>query len=172
MATFKPTNKKNIGTYGPANLLTFKLPKKELEEHGHVIGASKSGKTRLLASLYVQLLQAGYSVICLDPQGGLVRLILSQLLQMGYFDRPKALEQLTYLDFAGAEELGLFMPFNVLKQEVVGSNGISRPLAVHQIATNILDACHRAWPELQQGAAIFDTLLPDAVTLLCNNNYL
>src|SRR3954447_16323827 len=114
MATFKSTNKINIGTYGPANLLTFKLPKKELQEHGHVIGASKSGKTRLLASLYIQFLQAGYSVICIDPQGGLVKLILSYLLHMKFFEQPGALNRLTYLDFAGAEELGLFMPFNVL----------------------------------------------------------
>ena len=171
MAKFKPLKNISLGKYGPLNLQTLRLPHKKMQEHGHVIGASKSGKTRLLASLYIQYLQAGYSVICIDPQGGLVKLILAYLLHMGYFDTPGAFERLTYLDFAGAEELGLFMPFNVLKQEVVGTNGQTRPVPAHQVASNILEACHRAWPELQQGAAVFDTLLPDALTLLHHNNY-
>src|SRR5262249_6901089 len=37
------------------------------------------------------------------------------------------------------------------------------------IAANIKEAFHRAWPELAQGAATFDTLLPDAVLLLLHN---
>src|SRR6266513_518989 len=105
MATFKPRKHIALGTYGSLNLQTYKLHHKEMSEHGHVIGQSKSGKSRFLASLYVQLLQAGYSVALIDPHGDLAKLILSYLVSMGYFDRPEALDKLTYLDFPCAEKL-------------------------------------------------------------------
>ena len=59
MATFKSRKYIDIGTYGPLNLQTYRLPHKEMREHGHVIGASKSGKSYFLANLYIQLLEAG-----------------------------------------------------------------------------------------------------------------
>jgi hypothetical protein len=161
MATFKPTKHVTIGNYGPSVFpLSYKLPRKELENHGHVIGQSKSGKSRFLASLYIQLLQAGYSVTIIDPAGDLAKLILATLISMGYFDQPKAFDKLTYLDIPCAERLDLFMPFNVLDSQ--------RPS--DKVASNIKDAFHRAWPELSHGAATFDTLLPDAVMLLHHNN--
>src|SRR3712207_1124476 len=98
MAQFKSTKHVTIGTYGP-NLwpMYYKLPKKELENHGHVIGQSKSGKSRFLASLYIQLLQAGYSVTLIDPAGDLAKLILATLVCMGFFDDPSSYNKLTYL---------------------------------------------------------------------------
>src|SRR2546423_6217968 len=115
MPSFKQINKIAIGTYGPKLLpRTYKLHRSELENHGHVIGQSKSGKSRFLATLYIQLLQAGYSVTLIDPAGDLAKLILSALLAMGYFEQPGALNKLLYLDFPCAERLDLFLPFNVL----------------------------------------------------------
>src|SRR5437870_910762 len=114
MAKFKSIRHITLDGYGPLDLIPYSLHRKKLKEHGHVIGASKSGKSRFLASLYIQLLQAGYSVTLVDPHGDLAKLILSQLLAMGFFDSPKAFDKLTYLDFPCAERLDLFMPFNVL----------------------------------------------------------
>src|SRR5436190_23302657 len=133
MAKFKTRNHINIGTYGPSLFpLTFKLHHKKMQEHGHVIGASKAGKSRFLASLYIQLLQAGYSVTLIDPAGDLAKLILATLISMGYFEQPQALDKLTYLDIPCAERLDLFMPFNVLDSK--------RPS--DKIASNIKDAFH------------------------------
>src|SRR4051794_12334139 len=167
MAKFKPIKHINLGTYGPLNVLTYRLHHQKMREHGHVIGASKSGKSRFLASLYIQLLQAGYSVTLIDPHGDLAKLILSQLLAMGYFESPDAFDKLTYLDFPCAERLDLFMPFNVLSHAADPRE--DRTPA--QVASDIKDAFHRAWPELESGAATFDTLMPDAVMLLYKNHY-
>lgn len=167
MAEFKSIKHITLGTYGPLNLIPYSLHHKRLKEHGHVIGASKSGKSRFLASLYIQLLQAGYSVTLVDPHGDLAKLILSQLLAMGFFDSPKAFDKLTYLDFPCAERLDLFMPFNVLSH----SADPQQDRTPAQVASDIKDAFHRAWPELESGAAIFDTLMPDAVMLLYKNNH-
>src|SRR6266851_3411807 len=114
MAKFKTAKHIKIGTYGPLQMQNYKLHRKEMQEHGHVIGASKAGKSRFLASLYIQLLQAGYSGTLIDPHGDLATLILAYLVTMGFFETPGALEKLTYLDFPCAERLNLFMPFNVL----------------------------------------------------------
>src|SRR3954469_6126587 len=112
MASFKSRKHISLGTYGPFNLQTYKLQHTEMREHGHVIGKSKSGKSYFLASLYIQLLQAGYSVTLIDPHGDLAKLILSFLVSMDYFKTPGAFDKLTYLDFPCAEKLDLFMPFN------------------------------------------------------------
>lgn len=167
MAKFKPRNHINLGTYGPLNLQTYRLHHQEMREHGHVIGASKSGKSRFLASLYVQLLQAGYSITLIDPHGDLAKLILSHLITIGFFETSGAFEKLTYLDFPCAERLDLFMPFNVLSH----SDDPKEDRTPAQVASDIKDAFHRAWPELDSGAATFDTLMPDAVMLLYKNNY-
>src|SRR5215217_7534977 len=103
MASFKSRQHISLGSYGPFNLQTYKLHHKEMREHGHVIGASKSGKSRFLASLYIQLLQAGYSVTLIDPAGDLAKLILATLVSMRYFEQPGALEKITYLDIPCAE---------------------------------------------------------------------
>src|SRR5215218_2233192 len=99
MANLKSIKHIRLGTYGPLNLQTHRLHHKEMKEHGHIIGASKSGKSRFLANLYIQLLQAGYSVTLIDPHGDLAKLILSYLMMLGYFETPGAFEKLTYLDF-------------------------------------------------------------------------
>jgi hypothetical protein len=72
----------------------------------------------------------------------------------------KAFEQILYLDLPAAEQQGRFLPFNPLLQDI----------PPHTIASNFKEAMHRAFPELSQGAAIFDTLLPRALQVLLANN--
>jgi hypothetical protein len=160
MPTFKFRSSVTIGTHGPSLVrLPFKLSRKEMHNHGHVIGKSKSGKSRFLANLYVQMLEAGFSTTLIDPAGDLAKLILAQLVASGYFHK-NGYSKLIYLDLPNAERLGRFMPFNVLDQN----------RASDKVASSIKEACHRAWPELSQGAATFDTLLSDSVTLLANHD--
>src|SRR3954447_10009654 len=115
MKTFHSLKRIPIGQHGPLNLLTHRVDKKDLENHGHVIGKSKSGKSRFLASLYINLIKAGYAVTLIDPAGDLAKLILRTLVAEGYFRQPDAKKKLLYYDVSQAERLGRYMPFNVLK---------------------------------------------------------
>jgi hypothetical protein len=54
------------------------------------------------------------------------------------------------LDFPAGEQQERYLPFNPPLQE----------LPAHTIASNFKEAMHWAFPELSQGAAIFDTLNP------------
>lgn len=159
----KSWNAKSIklGTYGPFFLpLSLKLRREEVRTHFHCIGISGSGKSRFLAGLYLGLLRAGLSATLVDPHGDLARLVLAHLVAEGFFEQPAAYQKLLYLDIPAAERTGRFFPFNVLQQ-----NG-----PPHTIATNVMEAMHRAWPALGQGSApMFDTLILNGVKVLVSN---
>lgn len=123
--------------------------------HTHVIGVSGSGKSRFLASFYVNLIVSGGAATLIDPHGDLASLVLSGLIERGF---PR--EKLVYLDLPEAERQGRYMPFNVL----------SRTQTPHALASNIKEAFHRAWPALSGGSApMFDTLVQDGVKVLISN---
>jgi hypothetical protein len=149
-----------LGTYGVWPLCRpLRLSAQAAATHWHVIGKSNSGKSNFLAWLALELLRAGFGVSILDPHGDLAKLVFARLVAQGTFADPVSFERITYLDLPAAERQGRYMPFNVLAQH--GSSGA--------IATRVLEAFHRAWPELASGAATFDTLLPDCVELLLHN---
>lgn len=150
----------DLGRYGHWPLYRrLILTLKEARTHSHVLGISGSGKSRLLASLYVQLVKHGVGCTLIDPHGDLTKLILALLAKDGYFRRDDAYEQLVYLDVPTAARLGGYLPFNVLatRQEP------------HALASNIKEAFHRAYPELALGAPMFDTLVQDGVKVLIEN---
>jgi hypothetical protein len=149
-----------LGSYGPPLLRrTFSLPLSDMQQHGHIIGTSGTGKSRFLAYLCVALLKLGMPVTLLDPHGELARLVLALMVEGGFYTRPEAYDRILYLDLAAAEQQNRYLPFNVLAQ----------PGHSDTIAANVKDAFHRAFPELGETAATFDTLLPDAVELLVHN---
>jgi hypothetical protein len=90
----------------------------------------------------------------------LAKLVLSHLVEQGRYQDPTTYERIVYLDLPAAEQQGRFLPFNPLLQDV----------PAHTIASNFKEAMHWAFPELSQGAAIFDTLLPRALMVLLANN--
>jgi ABC-type cobalamin transport system ATPase subunit len=158
-----------LGTFQPApwrHLLGlpapyFRLPAHLARSHFHVIGTSGSGKSRFLATLYLALLQTGASATLIDPQGDLADLVLAQLVARGMYSGTDETpyQRLLYLDLRAGAEQRRYLPFNVL----------ARKGADDAIAAQVKEAFHRAWPELAQGAATFDTLLPDAVLLLLHH---
>ena len=106
-----------LGTYKRAFLpATLSLSGDEAQSHIHVQGRTGSGKSRWLAGFYVNVLKAGYSATLIDPHGDLARLVLSQLVADGYFDREGAFERLLYLDIPGAAARNRYLRFNCLKQ--------------------------------------------------------
>jgi hypothetical protein len=95
-------------------------------------------------------------VTLIDPHGDLAKLVLTHLVAQGRYKDKAAYEQILYLDLPAAEQKERYLPFNALLQD----------LPAHTIASNFKEAMHRAFPELSQGAAIFDTLLPRALRVL------
>lgn len=137
----------------------FYLTRDEIFQHGHIIGSSGTGKSMFLAHYAFSLLRLGLPVVLLDPHGDLARLLLSMLVESGAFTREDAYERILYLDFPAAEAAGRYLPMNILARGDKPSD----------IASDVKDAFHRAFPELGEAAATFDTLLPDAVELLVHN---
>src|SRR5581483_9035013 len=88
-------------------------------------------------------------------------LVLAHLVADGVYDDPGAYERIVYLDLPNAERQGRFLSFNVLRQ--------SAP--PHTIASNVMEAMHRAWPALAGGVApMFDTLVQNGVKALISND--
>ncbi len=130
-----------LGTYGPPFLgFPFLLKRPWVNTHKHVQGLTGQGKSKLLASVFVQLLNQGVGCSLIDPHSDLATDCLSMLIDNGFFRRPDAFQKLLYIDFSRQDR---FLPFNVLKQ----------PYDDHSIARNMVEVCKRAWSALADGAA-------------------
>jgi len=151
-----------LGMFGPMPglVLPLRIRLSQANTHWHIIGTSGSGKSFFLAQLFLSLLKHGSPVTLIDPHGDLAKLILSHLVGQGRYKDKATYEKILYLDLPAAEQQERYLPFNPLLQD----------LPAHTIASNFKEAMHRASPELSQGAAIFDTLLPRALRVLLANN--
>jgi hypothetical protein len=151
-----------VGTFGPLPILRLPLTIRlsQANTHWHIIGTSGSGKSFFLAQLFLSFIKQGMPVTLIDPHGDLAKLVLTHLVGQGRYKDTAAYEQILYLDLPAAEQKERYLPFNPLLQDI----------PVHTIASNFKEAMHRAFPELSQGAAIFDTLLPRALRVLLANN--
>jgi hypothetical protein len=151
-----------LGTFGPLPILRLPLTIRlsQANTHWHIIGTSGSGKSFFLAQLFLSLIKHGRPVTLIDPHGDLAKLVLTHLVAQGRYKDTAAYEQILYLDLPAAEQQERYLPFNPLLQDI----------PAHTIASNFKEAMHRAFPELSQGAAIFDTLLPRALRVLLANN--
>ena len=148
-----------LGTQGlPLLGRPFVLEPAEVATHKHVIGVTGQGKSKLLASMYVQLMNQGVGCALIDPHADLAADVLGILADTGFFERPDAYERLLYIDFSDRER---FLPFNVLDQ----------PYDDHTVAKNIVEACKRAWPALADGSApqFENILLAGSLALIQNN---
>lgn len=134
------------------------LRDREAGAHQHVMGVTGAGKSKLLASLFVQLLNQGVGVGLLDPHGDLCRDILRTLHDLGYFADSRAFRRLLYVDFGRSDR---FLPWNVLDQ----------PYGPHQVARNLLEAIKRAWVALAGGSAVhLENLVLAGVYVLVENH--
>jgi hypothetical protein len=150
-----------LGTYGPLPFLQLPLeiPRELTKTHWHIMGTTGSGKSYFLANLFLSLIEKGFPVTLVDPHGDLATLVLAHLVAKGIYQDGSSYERIVYLDLPESERRERYLPLNPLKQE----------LPAHTIASNFREAMHRAFPELSQGAAIFDTLLPRALRVLLAN---
>ena len=151
-----------LGHYGPRPFArTLRLPIEELRSHLQISGVTGSGKTRLLAQLFLELYRQGQAVTLLDPHGDASRLILRQLVAQGPDRQDATMDRLVYLDLPGAAAAGHYLPFNVLRQP---------HLDPHTSARSVLEALRRAWPSLDEGQApAFENVILASVFVLIVN---
>ena len=151
-----------LGQFGPRLFpQTLRLPLHEARSHLQVTGVTGTGKTRLLAHLFLELFDQGQAVTLIDPHGDAARLVLAQLVARGVYRRPEAIERILYLDLPAAAATGRYLPFNVLRQP---------HLDPHTTARSVLEALRRAWPSLDQGQApTFENVILAGVFVLIAN---
>jgi type IV secretory pathway VirB4 component len=89
-----------------------RLTEREQAYHAAIFGASGSGKSKLLQSVFLQHLAKGHGVGLIDPHADLALDILKSLIASGFFRKAEAFDRLIFLDFAN----GSYVPFNVLNQ--------------------------------------------------------
>jgi hypothetical protein len=147
-----------LGIYGPPLVgQRFVLGPAEVASHKHVIGLTGQGKSKLIVSIFLQLLNQGISCALVDPHADLAADCLHALLDSGYFRQPDAYKKLLYVDFSRQDA---FLPFNVLSQ----------PYDIHTVARNMVEVCKRAWSSLSDGAAPqFENIMLSAVVVLVAN---
>jgi hypothetical protein len=81
------------------HLLPFqcRLTEREQAYHAAIFGASGSGKSKLLQSVFLQHLAKGNGVGLIDPHADLALDILKSLVASGYFRKAEAFDQLIFL---------------------------------------------------------------------------
>jgi hypothetical protein len=122
------------------------------------MGVSGVGKSKLLEALAYDLFHQDLAFSMVDPHQDSSEALLARFTSEGLFARDAGFERLLYVEFA---EEGPFIPFNVLKQTSVSA---------HTLASNVLEAFHRAWPALGEGAAPqFDNLVLAGTMVLIEN---
>jgi hypothetical protein len=94
----------NLGYYniGPIRL-PLSIPVEAARTHSHIVGVTGFGKSRFLASLFLQLTENQLPATLVDPHGDLARLVLSHLVDGGAYQDPKTYERIVYLDLPRAE---------------------------------------------------------------------
>lgn len=147
-----------LGTYGRSIFTrSLVLGAADVAAHKHVIGLTGQGKSKFLASLFVQLFKQGVGCTLIDPHSDLANDILAILHDDGCLQSPATSNRLLYVDFARRDR---FLPFNVLKQ----------PADDHTTARNVVEACKRAWPALADGSAPqFENILLAGSLVLIQN---
>jgi hypothetical protein len=131
--------------------------------HGIWAGKTGYGKSRALCAFAILLLKHKIGFTLIDPAGDLARLILQQLLALGYFDHhPDPFTQLIYLDIPTALRQEQYLPFNVL-------HTAHDP---YTAADLVLEAFRRTFPSLRSaGSAVnIETLLKLSAFVLASHN--
>lgn len=135
------------------------LEGRAIHQHKHVIGLTGQGKSKLLASMFVQLHRQGIACGLVDPHSDLALDCLRLLVEAGERVDGGGERPVLYVDFSRRDA---YLPFNVLRQ----------PFDAHTTARNLVEVCKRAWPALGGGAApTFENILLHSAVVLVENDY-
>jgi hypothetical protein len=147
-----------LGTLATTSAQQFTLSGWPLKQHKLITGITGQGKSRLIASLCVQLLNEHIPFTLIDPHADLCESVLQMLIATGFFRDTRAYEKLWYVPFHREDA---HIAFNVLNQ--AGSP--------HDTAQYILEAWKRAWSSsIGDGSAtaLENLLLASVYTLVVN----
>lgn len=122
--------------------MPYAIPNFARDTHVYVIGASGTGKSKFLESLFVADVKSGRGCGLIDPHGDLARDALAHLLSDGFFNTPDALKRVIYFDPARTD---FTIEFNVLKSR----------LPPYTIANQVIEAIRRTWPQSLREAPRF-----------------
>lgn len=134
-----------LGRVGPLGLLPYSIPIQARSTHMYVIGTTGQGKSKFLETLIVEDIRAGRGCGLVDPHTDLAQDTLAHLLSEGFFQDPKAVEQVIYFDPTRTD---FIIPFNVLKS----------PLPPYTIAMSVIEAFRRTWPHALEEAPRFTNI--------------
>jgi hypothetical protein len=130
---------------------------KEAAQHRFILGTTGVGKSKLLVSLALQLLNQRIAFCLLDPAGDLCDDILAALYDEGFFRDARAWTRLRYLDLSRSDR---YLPFNVVNQ----------PFDSYGVAQFVLESWKRAWSALAGGGApVIENLVLAGVFVLAEN---
>lgn len=137
---------------------TFALRGTDFERHKVISGITGSGKSYFLASIFLLIFRLGISVVLIDPNGDLAKLILTLLAGSDYFTDPRSYSRLWYVDFKRAE-----------KDYAIAFNLLNQPYEAHTIANNLLESMHRAFPVSGTTANLDNVILAASLVLIENS---
>lgn len=136
----------------------FRLDSEAQRYHATIWGRTGSGKSKLLQSIFLQHLNKKHGVGLIEPHHDLSFDTLTYLVGKGFFKNEDSFDRLIYLDWGN----GSFVPFNILAED-----GRTDP---HSRALNALEAFFRVWPELREGAPLFQTTFLSSLMCLIAND--
>ncbi len=123
----------------------------------YVLGITGQGKSKLLEHCLFQDVMAGRGCGVLDPHTDLAQDLLAYLARRGFFNKAENRARVVYFDPSRRDYL---IPFNVL--------GSSYP--PYTVATNLIEAFRRTWPEsLREAPRFSNILLASLLTLIANS---
>lgn len=146
-----------LGRTGPAFFFpSYRLRAFQRATHMYVLGVTGQGKSKLLQNCLYQDIVSGRGCGVLDPHSDLVRDLLAQLAEGGFFNSPANRQRVIVFDPSRTD---YFIPFNVL------ATGDSP----YTTAINIIEAFRRTWPESLREAPRFTNILLASLLVLIGN---
>lgn len=136
----------------------FALTGTDFERHKVISGITGAGKSYILASIFLLLFRLKISVVLIDPNGDLAKLILILLAGSDYFADPRSFSRLWYVDFKRAE-----------KDYAIAFNLLNQPYEAHTTANNLLESMHRAFPVTGTTANLDNVILAASLVLIENS---
>ncbi len=136
----------------------YVLKEKFRYSHMYVVGLTGKGKSKFLEHCIYQDIANGRGCGVIDPHSDLIDDLLNLLFANGVLDNPEILKRIIYVEPSRRDYI---VPFNVLKD---------RDGSSYDLATSIIEAFRRAWPDSLKEAPHFSNVMMAALIALIENN--
>lgn len=144
----------SLGTTGRFPFTSqFTIPTSAIGNHIYCIGISGVGKSKILETLTSQLIAKGHGCGVLDPHSLLIDDLLKHLISTRILDDPAIRERMIYIDPSRTDYV---IPFNPL----------ATPDQPYRVATSVIEAFRRTWPESLKEAPHFSNVMLHSLLLL------